>query len=550
MEGENAPEEEIQRKSWKDTVLSPSLLPGNLRFLIEVEEEDSDEEEDCEGNDIPTIKIPQELKEKMRKPWRKTLIIKILGRTVAYKTLINRVTNLWKLEGEFECIDLSYGFYAIKFQNMVDRAKVLMEGPWKIMDHYITVQRWRPNFVVASASDNVFIRNCRELIQEENPTIICLLETKAKAGTGYSLQKKLRFNAHFEVPVEGLRGAYVQPHSTKKEKFWEDIYIYARNVDQPWMIVGDFNDFATLNDIFTWTRQHQGRVILQERLDRLLYNIDMVDFFPNLRVVTLTRIYSDHNPILVNTDLEIPMDKDKHPFRFEAAWLTHEEFKMVFNSAWDRKKHSLVDEIEEVKHAIISWKDSNFGNIFKRKKTLTNRLQGIQRSPHYFHSNFLQDLEKLPMNYDRFIPILNEEDKLNLNKQVTMEEVKEALFTMKGMKAPGPDDIRPIFYNQNWDTVKNTLCDFANMALELGKMDTKILRTFLVLIPKHATADNITQFFPISLLNTAYKIFSKIIVHRLCPLLQRLIGGLTRIAFLKEEAPQIIFWLCRRRSTP
>ncbi|XP_039052923.1 uncharacterized protein LOC120194792 [Hibiscus syriacus] len=152
MEGENAPEEEIQRKSWKDTVLSPSLLPGNLRFLIEVEEEDSDEEEDCEGNDIPTIKIPQELKEKMRKPWRKTLIIKILGRTVAYKTLINRVTNLWKLEGEFECIDLSYGFYAIKFQNMVDRAKVLMEGPWKIMDHYITVQRWRPNFVVASAS--------------------------------------------------------------------------------------------------------------------------------------------------------------------------------------------------------------------------------------------------------------------------------------------------------------------------------------------------------------------------------------------------------------
>ncbi|KAE8701816.1 hypothetical protein F3Y22_tig00110505pilonHSYRG00257 [Hibiscus syriacus] len=56
----------------------------------EVEDEDSDEEEDCEGDDIPTIKIPQELKEKLRKPWRKALIIKILGKTVAYKTLIGR----------------------------------------------------------------------------------------------------------------------------------------------------------------------------------------------------------------------------------------------------------------------------------------------------------------------------------------------------------------------------------------------------------------------------------------------------------------------------
>ncbi|KAE8706599.1 hypothetical protein F3Y22_tig00110391pilonHSYRG00023 [Hibiscus syriacus] len=100
---------------------------------MEVEVDDSDEEEECEGDDIPTIKIPQELKEKLRKPWRKTLIIKILGKTVAYKTLISRVTNLWKLEGEFECIDLGYGFYAIKFQNMVDRAKVIeLRTVWKI----------------------------------------------------------------------------------------------------------------------------------------------------------------------------------------------------------------------------------------------------------------------------------------------------------------------------------------------------------------------------------------------------------------------------------
>ncbi|XP_038997982.1 uncharacterized protein LOC120123037 [Hibiscus syriacus] len=145
-------EEEGPRRSWRDTILNSSIFPRNVNISMEVETEDSYEEEEYEGDDIPTIKIPQELKEKLMKPWRKAIIIKILGKTVAYKTLINRVINLWKLEGEFECIDLGYGLYAIKFQNMVDRAKVLMEGPWKILDHYITVQRWRPNFVVASAS--------------------------------------------------------------------------------------------------------------------------------------------------------------------------------------------------------------------------------------------------------------------------------------------------------------------------------------------------------------------------------------------------------------
>ncbi|KAE8732603.1 hypothetical protein F3Y22_tig00001825pilonHSYRG00170 [Hibiscus syriacus] len=178
---------------------------------------------------------------------------------------------------------------------------------------------------------------------------------------------------------------------------------------QPWMIVGDFNDFASLDERvgssfdcmdriikfhehwnrcnlmdagyvcskFTWTRHSQGRVTLQERLDRLLHNIELVDCFPNLRVVTLTRTYSDHNPILVNTDLELPVDKEKRPFRFEAAWMIHDDFNRIFSSAWDKKKNSLVDAVKETKRALIEYKESTFGNIFKRKKILMKQLQGI-----------------------------------------------------------------------------------------------------------------------------------------------------------------------------
>ncbi|XVE98728.1 hypothetical protein REPUB_Repub03eG0133100 [Reevesia pubescens] len=53
---------------------------------------------------------------------------------------------MWKLCEDFELIDLGAEFYVVKFENMEDRFKVMIGGPWKIMDHYLTVQKWQPNF--------------------------------------------------------------------------------------------------------------------------------------------------------------------------------------------------------------------------------------------------------------------------------------------------------------------------------------------------------------------------------------------------------------------
>ncbi|XVE92288.1 hypothetical protein REPUB_Repub01dG0084000 [Reevesia pubescens] len=35
---------------------------------------------------------------------------------------------------------------------MDDRFKVLTKGPWKIMDHYLIVQHWRPHFQPSQAT--------------------------------------------------------------------------------------------------------------------------------------------------------------------------------------------------------------------------------------------------------------------------------------------------------------------------------------------------------------------------------------------------------------
>lgn len=50
------------------------------------------------------------------------------------------------------CLDLGLGYYVVKFELANDFMKVLTEGPWKIMDHYLSVQRWKPDFRPSSAS--------------------------------------------------------------------------------------------------------------------------------------------------------------------------------------------------------------------------------------------------------------------------------------------------------------------------------------------------------------------------------------------------------------
>lgn len=42
-----------------------------------------------------------------------------------------------------EIIVLGFVYYLIKFDNDVDRDRVLLEGPWTVQRHYLTTQRWR-----------------------------------------------------------------------------------------------------------------------------------------------------------------------------------------------------------------------------------------------------------------------------------------------------------------------------------------------------------------------------------------------------------------------
>lgn len=83
----------------------------------------------------PSIPITAEERNKLYRSWRKTIIIKLLGRKICYRFLFGRLTKLWNLTGSFELIGLLIEFFLVRFYE-----HVLYDGPLMILGHYLTAE--------------------------------------------------------------------------------------------------------------------------------------------------------------------------------------------------------------------------------------------------------------------------------------------------------------------------------------------------------------------------------------------------------------------------
>lgn len=71
----------------------------------------------------------------------------MLGRNFSFKILEARIKKLWNLENECEIVDLEKGYLVARFYSREAYLRVLEGGPWTVLGHYLTVTKWRPNFV-------------------------------------------------------------------------------------------------------------------------------------------------------------------------------------------------------------------------------------------------------------------------------------------------------------------------------------------------------------------------------------------------------------------
>jgi hypothetical protein len=84
-------------------------------------------------------------------PWMKTLITKVMGKSVNFKTIDNNLQRKWAKKGPIKVVDMADGYFLVYFSCEEDYNHALFEGPWRVADHYLLVQRWSKLFFQEAA---------------------------------------------------------------------------------------------------------------------------------------------------------------------------------------------------------------------------------------------------------------------------------------------------------------------------------------------------------------------------------------------------------------
>ena len=112
----------------------------------------------------------------------------------------------------------------------------------------------------------------------------------------------------------------------------------------------------------------------------------------------------------------------------------------------------------------------------------------------------------------------------NLIKEVTREEIKQALFSMEVNKSPGPDGFSVHFYKTAWAKIGEDFIEAVLFFFQSGRLLKEINHTALSLIPKVANPSGMGDYRPIACCNVLYKCISKILANRIKAVLPDLIN--------------------------
>ncbi|KAK4394177.1 hypothetical protein Sango_1888500 [Sesamum angolense] len=297
-------------------------------------------------------------------------------------------------------------------------------------------------------------------------------------------------------------------------------------------------------------------------------------------------LIEDRTALLLITD-GVPKRKSKPKqkrFRFEAVWLRSKDCKGVIERAWAHgdvvdPRRSLLHKLRSCREDLSLWDKTGFGNITKRIKEIDTQLKNAthmeiasafhkwgkalqpeleelldreetlrkqrgkalwlkegDRNTAFFHARAteqshrkeIKDIEEscesgeiLSCLEPRVMEEMNEE----LCCPFMPEEVKSALVAMHPLRSPRPDGMSPIFYQKCWYLIGPDICSCVLQILNERVLNSDLNHTHIVLLPKCANPELVSDFHPIFHCNVVYKLASKAIANRLKPFLNTSISN-------------------------
>lgn len=198
--------------------------------------------------------------------------------------------------------------------------------------------------------------------------------------------------------------------------------------------------------------------------------------------------------------------------RAEKLWCGEQPTK---RSLGDERAYASRNEITAV----------TYGSVVVRDKETIRRA---------FYEHYCELLGHEPIREEGFdneflplLPSLEGEVTKRLEESITVEEIKWAIDSLSSGKTPGPDGLSSAFYQAFKQDIAIPLHKVITEAYENCVLPPSFRQSHTVLIPKsedtHALL-SVRAYRPISLTNTDYKIYTKVLAQRLQNVIQQLVG--------------------------
>ncbi|GJT07206.1 RNA-directed DNA polymerase, eukaryota [Tanacetum coccineum] len=133
----------------------------------------------------------------------------------------------------------------------------------------------------------------------------------------------------------------------------------------------------------------------------------------------------------------------------------------------------------------------------------------------HFEARFKKlDIHRLVLNFtfDKRLSIMQAAD---LDRVVSRDEIRLAVWDCGENKSPGPDGYSFEFFKKYWNLVGSDLCDAIEHFFDTRVFPNGCNSSFVALIPKVTDAKFVNDFRPISLIGSMYKIVTKVLANRL-----------------------------------
>ncbi|KAK3562249.1 hypothetical protein QTP86_032586, partial [Hemibagrus guttatus] len=143
------------------------------------------------------------------------------------------------------------------------------------------------------------------------------------------------------------------------------------------------------------------------------------------------------------------------------------------------------------------------------------------------------------------LPKLSERAARELDRELSLEELHEALQRMENGWASGIDGLPAEFYKAFWAVIGQDVLDVLRVSVRRGELPLSCRRAVLTLLPKKGDLTHLKNWRPVSLLCTDCKLLSKALASRLTKVLSS-----AKVKWAKSEAILVGEWGGERPTLP